>query len=51
MIGNEKATISTQTRVEKDGKLTELWSLIANIRRNIYKIQAKNLTRRYETEI
>ena len=50
IIGNEKADLSARNRAEKGGKLTERWSSLAYIRRNMYEIRSRNLTKWHETE-
>ncbi len=50
IIGNEKADLSARNRAEKGGKLTERWSSLAYIRRNMYEIRARNITKWHETE-
>ena len=49
IIGNEKADLSARNRAEKGGKLTERWSSLAYIRRNMYEIRSRNLTKWHET--
>ncbi len=41
---------AARRRAEKGGKLTERWSSLAYIKRNMYEIRSKNLSRWYETE-
>ena len=48
VIGNEKANLSVQNRAEKGGKLTERWSLLAYIKKNMYEIRTRNMTRWHE---
>ena len=50
IIGNEKADLSAWNRAEKGGRLTERWSSLAYIKRNMYEIWARNLTKWHETE-
>lgn len=50
LIGNEKANQSARNRAEKGGKLTERWSSLAYIKRNVYEIRSRDLMKWHETE-
>lgn len=50
LIGNEKADLSARNRAEKSGKLTERWSSLAYIRRNITEMKMRYLTKWHERE-
>lgn len=49
-IGNEKADLAAENRVEKGGKLTERWSSLAYIRKNVNEMHSKDVTKWRETE-
>ena len=44
LIGNEKADLSARSRAEKGGKLTERWSSLAYIRRNVIETLTRDLS-------
>ena len=49
LIGNEKANLSARNRAEKGGKLTECWSSLAYIKRNVCEMRLRELVRWHET--
>ena len=50
LIGNEKPNLSARNRAERGGKLTERWSSLAYIKRNVCEIRSRELVRWHETE-
>ena len=50
LIGNEKADLSAKSRAEKGGKLTERWSSLAYIRKNVTETRTRDLTKWHEME-
>ena len=50
LIGNEKANLSARNRAERGGKLTERWSSLAYIKRNVYDIRLRDLIKWHELE-
>ena len=50
LIGNEKANLSAPNRAKKGGKLTERWSSLAYIKRNVCDIRLRDLTKWHESE-
>ena len=50
LIGNEKADLAAKNRAEKGGRLTERWSSLAYIRRNVTEMRSKDTAKWHETE-
>ena len=51
ILGNEKADLAAKIRAEKGGKLTERWSSLAYIRKNVDGIRSKAIAHWHETEV
>ena len=51
LTGNEKANLTARNRAERGGKLTERWSSLAYVKRNISEIRSRDLIKWHETEI
>ena len=49
LIGNEKADLAAKNRAEKGGRLTERWSSLAYIRRNVTEMPSKDIAKWHET--
>lgn len=49
LIGNEKADLAAKNRAEKGGGLTERWSSLAYVRRNVTEMRSKGIARWHET--
>lgn len=49
-MGNEKADLAAKRRAEKGGKLTERWSSLAYVRKNVTEIRLKSIARWHETK-
>ena len=51
ILGNEKADLAAKNRAEKGGRLTERWSSLAYIRKNVEEVRSRAVARWHETEI
>ena len=51
ILGNEKAHVAAKNRAEKGGKLTERWSSLAYVRKNVDEIRSRAIVNWHETEI
>ena len=51
ILGNEKADLAAKNRAEKGGRLTERWSSLAYIRKNVDEVRSRAVAWRHETEI
>ena len=50
LIGNEKANLSARNRAKRGGNLTDRWSSLAYIKRNVCPIRARELVKWHEIE-
>ena len=48
--GNERANLAARDRAERGGKLTERWSSLAYIKKNVYDIRLQELIKWHELE-
>ena len=51
ILGNEKADLVAKIRAEKGGRLTERWSSLAYIRKNMDEMRSRAVAQWHETEI
>ncbi len=51
IFGNEKADLAAKNRAEKGGMLTERWSSLAYIRKNVDEVRSRAVAQWHETEI